>query len=61
MAQLQEAEKRYASLMSKCAMLEEESSSYKRHMNGVVGRYQTELRRNRGPGRSNNDAEGPEV
>ena len=32
MAQLHEAEKRYASLMSKCAMLEEEGGNYKKHM-----------------------------
>jgi hypothetical protein len=45
MAQLHEAEKRYASLMSKCAMLEEESNNYKSHMQSVVGRYQGELRK----------------
>jgi len=47
LAQLHDAEKRYASLMSKCVMMEEESSNYKRHIEGVVGRYQKELRRYR--------------
>lgn len=45
MAQVHEAEKRYANLMSKCAMLEEERNNYKKHMQSVVGRYQNELRR----------------